>query len=173
VKEGGGGEGDRERERALELLLRSLMTIPFTGLFIAANCNSRFSHGRYTLSYGTVSSIGLLGQNCKPYMVPIVCFYTLPSFTQQWHLALDDRPCDHRVPERTRTRSDACMSDTYIRISPTRILLDVNLSIETWATLWLAEATKARPRPTRDSATRHPCLQAAFFLPCASRPPDV
>ena len=29
------------------------------------------------------------------------------------------------------------------------------------------------PRPTRDFATRHPCRQAAFFLPCASRPPDV
>ena len=42
---------------------------PLTGLFIAASCNSRFSLGRYTRSYGTVSSIGLLGQNCKPYMV--------------------------------------------------------------------------------------------------------
>jgi hypothetical protein len=31
----------------------------------------------------------------------------------------------------------------------------------------------ARPRPTRDPATRHPCLLVAFFLPCASRPPDV
>ena len=30
-----------------------------------------------------------------------------------------------------------------------------------------------RPRPTRAPATRHPCLLAAFFLPCASRPPDV
>jgi hypothetical protein len=45
------------------------MATPYTGLFIAASCNSRFSHGRYTRSYGTVSSIGLLGQNCKPYMV--------------------------------------------------------------------------------------------------------
>jgi hypothetical protein len=43
------------------------MVFPYTGLFIAANCNSRFSHGLYTRSYGTVSSIGLLGQNCKPY----------------------------------------------------------------------------------------------------------
>jgi hypothetical protein len=46
-------------------------------------------------------------------------------------------------------------------------------SQDTWATLWLAETTKARPLPTRDSLTRHPCLQTAFFLPCASQPPDV
>jgi hypothetical protein len=45
------------------------MAIPYTGLFIAASCNSRFSYGWYTRSYGTVSSIGLLGQKCKPYMV--------------------------------------------------------------------------------------------------------
>jgi hypothetical protein len=45
------------------------MAIPYTGLFIATSCNSRFSHGRYTRSYGTVSSIGLLGRNCKPNMV--------------------------------------------------------------------------------------------------------
>ena len=36
------------------------MAIPYTGLFIAAICNSRFSHGRYTRSYGIVSSIGPL-----------------------------------------------------------------------------------------------------------------
>jgi hypothetical protein len=55
----------------------------------------------------------------------------------------------------------------------TLILLDGGPSQDTWATQWLAKATKARPRPTRDSATRHPCQQAAFFLLCASRPPDV
>jgi hypothetical protein len=33
--------------------------------------------------------------------------------------------------------------------------------------------TTARPRPTRASVIRHPCLQSAFFLPCASLPPDV
>ena len=31
----------------------------------------------------------------------------------------------------------------------------------------------ARSSLTRDSATRHPCWQVAFFLPRASRPPDV
>jgi len=60
-----------------------------------------------------------------------------------------------------------------MRIAPTRILLDVLLSQASWAALWLDAATMARPRPTRDPATRHPCLLAAFFLPCASRPPDV
>jgi hypothetical protein len=78
-----------------------------------------------------------------------------------------------RIPARTRTRSGACMLDTYMRTAPTLILLDGGPSQATWAALWLAEATKARPRPTRDSVTRHPCRQAAFFLPCASRPPDV
>jgi hypothetical protein len=57
------------------------MAIPYTGLFIAAICNSRFSHGRYTRSYGTVSSIGLLGQNCKPYMVVHYTF-SIHSFFQ-------------------------------------------------------------------------------------------
>jgi hypothetical protein len=60
-----------------------------------------------------------------------------------------------------------------MRTAPTLILLDGGPSQDTWAAHWLAEAIKARPRPTRDSATRHPCRQAAFFLPGASRPPDV
>jgi hypothetical protein len=60
------------------------MAIPYTGLFIAASCNSRFSHGRYTRSYGTVSSIGLLGQNCKPYMVVHYTF-SIHSFFQPNH----------------------------------------------------------------------------------------
>jgi hypothetical protein len=78
-----------------------------------------------------------------------------------------------RISARTRTRSVAYMLDTYMRTTPTLILLDGGPSQDTWAAHWLAEAIKARPRPTRDSATRHPCRQAAFFLPCASRPPDV
>jgi hypothetical protein len=41
------------------------MAIPYTGLFIAASCDSRFSHGRYIL-----------------------------LSTQQWHLALDE-PAPH------------------------------------------------------------------------------
>ena len=77
-----------------------------------------------------------------------------------------------RVPERTRTRSGACMSDTYMRIVPTITLADVNLSPEAWASLWLELATTARRTPTRASATWHPRWQSAFFLPCASRTPD-
>ena len=78
-----------------------------------------------------------------------------------------------RVQPRTRTRSGACTSDTYMRTAPTLTSADVNPSPDAWAALWLAAAITARPRPTRDSATRHPCRQAAFFLPCASRPPDA
>jgi hypothetical protein len=46
-----------------------MMAIPYTGLFIAASCNSRSSHGQYTrsstehLQYGEVTSARLLGQN--------------------------------------------------------------------------------------------------------------
>jgi hypothetical protein len=49
--------------------LRSIMAIPYTGLFIAAVCNSRSNHGQYTrsstehLQYGAVTSARLLGQN--------------------------------------------------------------------------------------------------------------
>jgi hypothetical protein len=39
----------------------AIMAIPYTGLFIAASCNSRFSHGRYTRSYGTVSKYRTTG----------------------------------------------------------------------------------------------------------------
>jgi hypothetical protein len=60
----------------------AIMAIPYTGIFVAAICNSRFSHGRYTRSYGTVSSIGLLGQNCKPYMVVHYTF-SIHSFFNQ------------------------------------------------------------------------------------------
>jgi hypothetical protein len=47
------------------------MAIPYTGLFIAASCNSRSSHGQYTrsstehLQYGAVTSARLLGQNYR------------------------------------------------------------------------------------------------------------
>jgi hypothetical protein len=58
-----------------------------------------------------------------------------------------------------------------MRIAPTFILADV-MSPEAWAALWLELADTVRRTPTRDSATRHPCRQAAFFLPCASRRPD-
>ena len=60
-----------------------------------------------------------------------------------------------------------------MRTAPTLTSADVNPSPDAWAALWLAAALTARPRPTRDSATRHPCRQAAFFLPRASRPPDT
>jgi hypothetical protein len=36
-----------------------------------------------------------------------------------------------RVPERNSTRSGACMSYTYMRIAPTRILFDVKSSQDT------------------------------------------
>jgi hypothetical protein len=52
------------------------------------------------------SSIRLLGQNCKPYMVlircSIICFNTFLLSTQQWHLALDDRPCAQHVQSTRR-----------------------------------------------------------------------
>jgi hypothetical protein len=68
-------------------------------------------------------------------------------------------------------RSGACMLDTYMRIAPTHILLDRILSQATWAALRSDEAIKARRRPPRDPASRHPCWQEASFLPC-TRPPD-
>jgi hypothetical protein len=71
-------------------------------------------------------------------------------------------------------RSGACMLDTYMRLAPMHILLDRILSQATWAALHQSDtAIKARRRPPRDPANRHPCLQAASFLPCASLPPDV
>jgi hypothetical protein len=60
-----------------------------------------------------------------------------------------------------------------MRIAPTITSADVNTSPDTWAALGLELATTARRTPTRDSANRHPCRQAAFFLPCDSRPPDA
>jgi hypothetical protein len=45
------------------------MAVPYTGLFIAASCYSRSSHGQYTRSstehsqYGAGTSTRLLGQN--------------------------------------------------------------------------------------------------------------
>ena len=49
----------------------AIMAIPYTGLFFAASCNSRSSHGQYTRSstenfrYGAVTSARLLGQNYR------------------------------------------------------------------------------------------------------------
>jgi hypothetical protein len=60
-----------------------------------------------------------------------------------------------------------------MRIAPTHTLLDRILSQATWAALRSDVAIKVRRRPPRDSAIRHPCLQAASFLPCASRSPDA
>ena len=85
---------------------------------------------------------------------------------------LDVHTCSTRCRnKRTRTRSGACMLDTYILIAPTITSADVNTSPEAWAALGLEIATTARRTPTRDSANRHPCRQAASFLPC-TRPPD-
>jgi hypothetical protein len=78
------------------------MAIPYTGSFIVADCNSWFSHGRYTRSYGTVSSIGLLGPNCKPYMVVHSRFQYIPLTTQQWLLLTPDRPCAQHVQSTRR-----------------------------------------------------------------------
>ena len=79
-------------------------------------------------------------------------------------------------------RSGAWMLDTSMRIAPTKILLDRVLSqagvldrvlsYATWATCWSNGAFGTRQRSTRDSASLHPCRQAASFLPCA-RPPDA
>jgi hypothetical protein len=41
------------------------MTIPYTGLFIAASCNSRSSHGQYTRSITKQLHSRLLGQNYR------------------------------------------------------------------------------------------------------------
>ena len=78
----------------------AIMAIPYT----VAGCNSWFSHGRYTRSYGTVSSIGLLGQNCKPYMVVHSRFQYFSLSTQQWLLLAPDRPCAQHVQSTRRMR---------------------------------------------------------------------
>ena len=57
-------------------------------LQLAANSRSSLWHCRYTRSYGTVSSIGLLGQNCKPYMVVHYTFQYIPLPTKPWHLRI-------------------------------------------------------------------------------------
>jgi hypothetical protein len=57
------------REGTLIDFAAAIMAIPYTGLFIAASCNSRSSHGQYTrsstehLQYGAVTSARLLGRN--------------------------------------------------------------------------------------------------------------
>ena len=69
-----------------------------------------------------------------------------------------------------------------MRTVPTKILLDRVLSqagvldrvlsYATWATYWSSGALWTRQRSIRDSASLHPCRQAAYFLPC-ERPPDA
>ena len=57
---------------------------------------------------------------------------------------LDVHTCSTRCRnKRTRTRSGACMLDTYMRTAPTLILLDGGPSQDTWAAHWLAEANSA------------------------------
>ena len=68
--------------------------------------------------------------------------------------------------------SGAWMLDTFMRIAPTKILLDRALSHATWAIYWLDGAFGTCLHPTRDSASLHPCSQAAYFLPC-TRPTDI
>ena len=80
-------------------------------------------------------------------------------------------------------RSGAWMLDTFMRIAPMKSLLDRGLSQageldrrlspDTWVAYWLDKVFFLTcRRPTRDSASLHPCRQAAYFLPCA-RPPDA
>jgi hypothetical protein len=90
--------------------------------------------------------------------------------------------CLHRLQSATRMRSGVWMLDTSMRIAPTKILLDRILSQAglldrilshaAWAALWLDGALGTCRRPTRDSASLHPCRQAAYFLPC-TRPLDA
>jgi len=72
-------------------------------------CNSRF--GQYTRSsteqfqYGTVTSARLLGQNYRKLnhnMVRHYVFIYISFFSQQWLLALDDRPCFQYVQSTRR-----------------------------------------------------------------------
>ena len=90
--------------------------------------------------------------------------------------------CLQRFPFAPRMRTVAWMLDTFMRIAPMQILLDRGLSQAgvldrglshaTWATYWLDGAFGTCRSPTRDSASLHPCRQAAYFLPC-TRPPDI
>ena len=90
--------------------------------------------------------------------------------------------CLQRFPFAPRMRTGAWMLDTFMRIAPMQILLDRGLSQAgvldrglshaTWASYWSNGALWTRQRSTRDSASLHPCRQAAYFLPC-TRPPDI
>jgi hypothetical protein len=90
--------------------------------------------------------------------------------------------CLQHLPFAPRMRTGAWMLDTSTRIAPMQLLLDRGLSQAgvldrglshvTWATYWSNGALWTRQRSTRDSASLHPCRQAASFLPCA-RPPDA
>ena len=90
--------------------------------------------------------------------------------------------CLRRFSVATRMRSGAWMLDTFMRIAPMQILLDRGLSQAgvldrglshaTWASYRSNGALWTRQHSTRDSASLHPCRQAAYFLPC-TRPPDA
>jgi hypothetical protein len=58
------------------------MAIPYTGLYFAANCNSRSSDGQYTRSSTE--------------------YINFPLPTQQWLLLAPDRPCAQHVQSTRR-----------------------------------------------------------------------
>jgi hypothetical protein len=61
-----------------------------------------------------------------------------------------------------------------MRTALTLARLDVHPSPRsTWAALRLTKALTARHWLTGTLRPRHPCREAASFLPCSSRPPDV
>jgi hypothetical protein len=79
------------------------------------------------------------------------------------------------VPARNCTRSGVCMSDTYMRVSPARILLDGGPSqnVAQSAIRNAGAARLGRRLLHLDSVTlaHHPCQKAAVF-PACTRPPD-
>jgi hypothetical protein len=76
------------------------MAIPYTGLFIAASCNSRSSHGQvHTVQYRIITTWNRIVGTISTFVMTINTFL-LP--TQQWLLALDDRPCAHYVQSTRR-----------------------------------------------------------------------
>ena len=70
------------------------------------------THCRYTRSYGTASSIGLLGQNCKPYMVVHYTFQYISSSSNPW------RPFSFEAARhQPRPSTHACASGRRVRQS--------------------------------------------------------
>ncbi len=67
------------------------MAIPYTGLFIAASCNSRFSHSRYTWSYRTVFKYRTTGTELQTlYGAPLyvlIHFFFQPNNGREAHAA--------------------------------------------------------------------------------------